>query len=239
MLIQNQKSYYAIIPANVRYDEDLIPSAKLLYGEITALCNDQGFCWASNKYFSDLYKTNERTIRRWIQSLESKDYIRVELDKMSRYIYLVKGGQKSPIGGTEMSVKGGQKSPHNNTSNTIMNSIDIEKNNAKKIDNSLLFDIFWFEYPKRKRDRELCFKKFSSYNVELQKQIIDDVKLRKINHSDWVKNDHQFVPAPIVYLRGKRWEEEIDGKGSASGVSNVFKNKTNSAVEKVKAKMGK
>lgn len=46
------RSYYAIIPANIRYDTRLKANSKLLYGEITALCNEKGFCWASNDYFS-------------------------------------------------------------------------------------------------------------------------------------------------------------------------------------------
>ena len=37
------KSYYAVIPANIRYDDDLTPNAKLMYGEITALSNEQGY----------------------------------------------------------------------------------------------------------------------------------------------------------------------------------------------------
>ena len=69
------KSYYAIIPANVRYDEELTPNAKLLYGEITALCNEKGYCWASNVYFAELYKVSKTSISKWISQLTAKGYI--------------------------------------------------------------------------------------------------------------------------------------------------------------------
>lgn len=69
------KAYYAIIPADVRYDNNLTQGAKLLYGEITALCNEKGFCWATNSYFSQLYNVSERTIKRWIKDLIDNKYI--------------------------------------------------------------------------------------------------------------------------------------------------------------------
>lgn len=69
------KAYYAVIPANVRYDKDLPPNAKLLYGEITALCNEKGFCWARNGYFAELYDVSSFTISRWIKALADKGYI--------------------------------------------------------------------------------------------------------------------------------------------------------------------
>ena len=34
--------YYAVIPAEVRYDKSLKPNAKLLYGELTSLCSRSG-----------------------------------------------------------------------------------------------------------------------------------------------------------------------------------------------------
>lgn len=72
---EQKKNYYAIIPACVRYDADLPANAKLLYGEITALCNEQGFCWAKNSYFSKLYNVTEKTISLWIGKLVEKNYI--------------------------------------------------------------------------------------------------------------------------------------------------------------------
>ena len=73
------KSYYAIIPANVRYDKQLSANAKLLYGEITALCNEKGYCWAGNSYFSELYGVSDRAVSRWIKELSVRGYIVSEM----------------------------------------------------------------------------------------------------------------------------------------------------------------
>ncbi len=78
-MTENKKSYYAVIPANIRYDESLPPNAKLLYGEITALCNTEGYCWASNKYFAALYGVTDRTIQRWLEVLTERGYIEIQI----------------------------------------------------------------------------------------------------------------------------------------------------------------
>lgn len=72
-----ERSYYAVIPANVRYDDDIPANAKLLYGEITALCSDRGYCWAGNTYFAELYKVSKVTVSRWVKSLIDKGYITI------------------------------------------------------------------------------------------------------------------------------------------------------------------
>ena len=79
MNLDIKKSYYAVIPATVRYDNNVVPSAKLLYGEITALCNEKGYCWATNDYFSKLYSVSKRTISTWIKSLCNAGYVSAEL----------------------------------------------------------------------------------------------------------------------------------------------------------------
>lgn len=85
----NKPSYYAIIPATVRYDKELSANAKLLYGEITALCNDRGYCWATNQYFSNLYGVSERTIRTLVKQLVDKKYIKIEIIKNSKRLLYI------------------------------------------------------------------------------------------------------------------------------------------------------
>ena len=77
--MEEKKSYFAVIPANIRYDESLPPNAKLLYGEITALCNAEGYCWASNKYFAELYGVSVVSISKWISLLADRGYISSEI----------------------------------------------------------------------------------------------------------------------------------------------------------------
>lgn len=74
------RNYYAVIPGEVRYDSRLSANAKLLYGEITALCNEKGYCWAGNDYFAKLYSVSERSIINWINSLVDAGYITRQLE---------------------------------------------------------------------------------------------------------------------------------------------------------------
>lgn len=74
-------NYYAIIPANVRYDNRLKPNEKLLFGEITSLTQKGGYCFASNAYFANLYNVDKVTISRWVSCLEKCGHIKNEIVK--------------------------------------------------------------------------------------------------------------------------------------------------------------
>lgn len=67
--------YDAVIPARVRYDQELTDKAKLLYGEIRALASRDGYCWATNAYFCHLYMVSESTIQRNIAALTDRGHI--------------------------------------------------------------------------------------------------------------------------------------------------------------------
>ena len=79
MVDQEKPSYYAIIPANIRYDNNLKSSEKLMYGEITCLSNKTGKCLASNDYFAKLYGVSNTTVSTWISSLVNRFYVKREI----------------------------------------------------------------------------------------------------------------------------------------------------------------
>ena len=91
---ENKINYYAIIPATVRYDKNLKPAEKLLYGEITALANKNGYCYAKNRYFANLYEVSIETVSRWISHLQQLGYIKIKVvrnenkEVIERYIYI-------------------------------------------------------------------------------------------------------------------------------------------------------
>lgn len=82
----NNPTYYAILTADVRYCPDLSPQEKLLFAEITALSNKDGFCIAGNPYFSKLYSLTDVTISRQIKHLEDLGFITVTYDKIGAKI---------------------------------------------------------------------------------------------------------------------------------------------------------
>jgi len=133
----NNPNYYAILPANVRYDKKLKPMEKILYAEITALSNKDGYCSASNSYFAKLYEKSNETISRWISHLEKEGYLKVIIDTKKgnlRKIYPIDKKIKTIDENvntllTEKSRPIDENVKHNNINTILQDSILQENNN--------------------------------------------------------------------------------------------------------------
>lgn len=75
-----EPSFWAVIPAQVRYAAEIPAGAKLLYAEISSLTDQRGYCFATNKYFADLYGVGVRTVQRWLGALQNAGVIRITDD---------------------------------------------------------------------------------------------------------------------------------------------------------------
>ena len=79
MEINEKPSFYAVLPAHVRYEKRLKPAERLIFAEISALTNKFGYCTASNGYFAELYETRKETVSKWISHLSELGFLRLEM----------------------------------------------------------------------------------------------------------------------------------------------------------------
>lgn len=75
----NKPSYYTVMPAVVRYDDRLKANEKILYSEIVTLASKNGYCYANNRYFANLYKVDKYTVSKWIANLKKFEYIDIDI----------------------------------------------------------------------------------------------------------------------------------------------------------------
>ncbi|WP_432368730.1 conserved phage C-terminal domain-containing protein [Staphylococcus chromogenes] len=122
----DQPSYYSIITANVRYDNRLTDSEKLLFAEITSLSNKYGYCTASNGYFAKLYEVTKVTVSRRIANLKECGYLQVEIIREGNEI---KQRKIYPL--TEMirPINTNDNTPINNSVNTPIIT-NVKENNT-------------------------------------------------------------------------------------------------------------
>ena len=141
-------SYYAILPAPVRYCNELSSFQKILFAEISALTNKDGYCFASNDYFAKLFETSTETISRAISGIAKAGFVIVEVDKSAgntRKIYLseqlplltkkstpIDKKVNTPID-EKINTPIDEKVKYNNTSinNTSINSVSPNRRRAK------------------------------------------------------------------------------------------------------------
>ena len=140
-------NYFGILPANVRYDKNLKPMEKILYTEISSLTNKDGYCYATNSYFSKLYEVHKNTVGTWLNNLEKQGYIKTVLiykkgtkEIIERRIYI---NQKidTPINENVDTYQQKDLEPINEKIDTPINE-NIEENNTSinnKINNIYLY----------------------------------------------------------------------------------------------------
>ena len=175
--MKEKPNYYAIIPANVRYS-NLKPNAKLLYGEITALSNKLGYCFASNTYFADLYSVSKNTVSRWLSDLKKLGFINImiERDKNNQITKRIIGIVKNVDTPIDEKVK------VNNTSiNTTSNNISIKEKFEAEVRS--------FDYPKDMLDDFINYWCEGKRKMRFQKQSTFEIKLRLLR---WSKNQKQW-----------------------------------------------
>ena len=187
---ENKKSYYAIIPATVRYDTNISANAKLLYGEITALCNEKGYCWATNDYFAKLYSVSKRTISRWIKELHENNYIGIKMiykegseEIVYRYIqicqYPMEKNVNTPtdkINDTPIDKNVADNNTYNNNTyiNNTINNNNIDTKNDKPKSNKKTKEVHKTE---KNNFDELINQNFT--DEELKNAIYEFIKMRK------------------------------------------------------------
>ena len=140
-------NYFGILPANVRYDMNLKRMEKILFTEISSLTNKDGYCYATNSYFSKLYEVHKNTVGAWINNLEKQGYIKTVLiykkgtkEIIERRIYI---NQKidTPINENVDTYQQKDLEPINKKIDTPINE-NIEENNTSinnKINNIYLY----------------------------------------------------------------------------------------------------
>jgi LEA14-like dessication related protein len=135
-LKEHRQSYYCVIPWKLLTDKTIPSTAKLLYGEISALTNKEGYCWASNDHFCQTFNIkNPNNISSLVRKLKEANYIYVEIEEgYKRKIWLQppnEGVMKKDKGDYEKTCEGLMKK-HNKDNINIDNNNYIN-NKEKKI----------------------------------------------------------------------------------------------------------
>lgn len=237
---ENKPSYYAIIPSEVRYCEELKYPERLLYGEITALAGKEGYCFATNKYFAELYHVIPGTISRWVNHLERLGFVKTEIIKdqrnqiLERRIY-INERYRMIISNTYEQKK---QYPYGQNSIYPMGRNDKDNNINIRIDRFFNFIINKeYENPEiqTKEEQEEFFKVIKKLEFDYTEELInlfteDNIEKVKIIiyalKELWQSNKKQLINKAIrdnlIFLYDNCKRKQLEYEGTSKEINNFF-----------------
>ena len=219
-------NYYVVIPQEVLHDNRLTPLARLIYGEISALANVNGYAWISNGKLAKKYKTSTSTIIRSLGKLKELNYIRTvihykenskEVERREIFIQPHIKNASSPVAKTEGEYQqkcneGTSKNKRdNNTSNNTMNNTNNNiANKSAKLDLEKRFDSLWKMYPNKKgKSKALTAYKRAIKSGVTDEEIQSGIEnyLAEINAKGTSKD---YIKHGSTWFNSKGWEDDYD-----------------------------
>lgn len=197
-------TYYSILTADIRYAKDIKANEKLLFSDIAALANKNGYCTATNNYFSRLYDKSKTTISKWINHLKERGYLKVFLEKDGTQVI---GRKLYPV------------------DNSVDNSVDniakekdtkkvqkpVEEKQTESKEFEAEFEKLWAMYPKKLGKKEAL----KHYTIWRKSNKENTYKLMFIKLSNYLKY-LEIKRTPLKYtLQGSTWfsgryDDELD-----------------------------
>lgn len=123
-------STWSVIPTEVILSKEISSTAKVAYGVISSLCNEKGYCWASNDYLGELLGITGTRMSLIIKELIGNDLIESEIENNYKRKIKLKGVLRKVKGGVKEKLKGGLRKVKDN--NIIEYNNIIYNNNKKK-----------------------------------------------------------------------------------------------------------
>ena len=220
--MENRPGFWAVLPAEVRYDKDLPASAKLLYAEISSLSDQLGYCYATNAYFEKLFGMSDRTVMRLIRALEEKGFVRVEDATGGKAQRKIFAGINPLTVPTDKNVYTPRQKCHgppdkivtqNNKNNNKYNNKPPKAPQGACAWEPEMFERFWKAYPCKKDKASAC-KEWDKLRPDRKLMDVMSAALLRAKASDeWQRGIG--IPYACRWLSHRRWEDEAGSSSRA------------------------
>lgn len=228
-----------VIPAELLFNEELTNSEKILFGFLSNLSsNEQGYCWASNRYLGRLNNVRPETVSNMISKLCHLGYLRVEHEVRydgtqvrkiwidptyaQRYQGMLQDALRkifSPLKQTIKGAKANDKWGISESLTNIDNELDKELDNSSYSSDSTdingkitpsQFEAFWKIYPRKvdKGKAKTAWERICSRKNGTRPTWKE---LRKAIHDQKKSErwkDPTFIPHPTTWLNQQRWLDD-------------------------------
>ena len=222
---ERQGGQWAILPAMVRYDSDIPANAKLIYAEIAAKINEEGYCFCHNAYFAERFGMKEDSVSNLIKKLEKAEYIFLDIDpqrtnRERRRIFLTAkpynfvGGigkiSDTRIGNKSETVSEKIPGPIENNNIKINPPISPKGERRKTSEPQWMperFDAFWLAYPRGEKKQAAVAAWDKLHADEGLLNLMATGLKRQLESEEWQRGIG--IPYASTWINQRRWEDEV------------------------------